>query len=166
MNTNGVKQTASVKVTGAKLDESPLKNIDKEITDLKSDYKNAWIKNLERLNVCSQKGLAQQFDSTVGGGTVLAPYGGKYQLTPIEGMVAKLPVESGDTTTGTIMTYGYNPIYQNGVLTMELFMQYLNLSHVLLLLAVIIKKYGLLSRNTSRNWGKMRKNGANPSLHF
>ena len=76
---------------------------------MKSDYKNAWIKNLERLNVCSQKGLAQQFDSTVGGGTVLAPYGGKYQLTPIEGMVAKLPVESGDTTTGTIMTYGYNP---------------------------------------------------------
>ena len=60
--------------------------------------------------MCSQKGLVECFDSTIGAGTVMMPYGGKYQLTPAEGMVAKLPVETGKTTTGTIMTYGFNPV--------------------------------------------------------
>ena len=68
------------------------------------------MKNLERLNVCSQKGLVECFDSTIGAGTVIMPFGGKYQLTPADGMVAKLPVETGKTTTGTIMTYGFNPV--------------------------------------------------------
>ncbi len=69
----------------------------------------AWIENLQRLEHCCQKGLAERFDSTVGAGTVLMPFGGKYQLTPEEGMAAKLPVLDGDTATCTIMTYGFNP---------------------------------------------------------
>ena len=76
----------------------------------KEDIKGAWLNNLERLNVCSQKGLVERFDSTIGAGTVLLPFGGKYQLTPAEGMVAKIPVIEGDTSTGTSMTFGYNPV--------------------------------------------------------
>lgn len=61
------------------------------------------------LNVCSQKGLSERFDSTIGAGTVLMPFGGKHQLTPAQAMAAKLPVLRGDTTTCSIMAYGYNP---------------------------------------------------------
>ncbi|HBS57710.1 MAG TPA: hypothetical protein DEA44_00415, partial [Firmicutes bacterium] len=69
----------------------------------------AWVENLRGLNVCSQKGLVERFDSTIGAGTVLLPFGGKYQATPAEGMAAKLPVLTGETHTGTVMTYGYDP---------------------------------------------------------
>ncbi|MDW8799531.1 phosphoribosylformylglycinamidine synthase [Clostridium sp. A1-XYC3] len=73
------------------------------------NLKEKWLNTLSQLNICSQKGLVERFDSTIGAGTVLMPFGGKYQLTPAEGMVAKLPVLNGETKTGTIMTYGYNP---------------------------------------------------------
>ncbi len=109
LNTNGVKQYTSVFVSGADEKESPLEKLDDSLESLRDDLESAWIKNLERLNVCSQKGLVERFDSTIGGGTVLMPFGGKYQLTPQEGMAAKLPVENGDTTTGTVMTFGFNP---------------------------------------------------------
>lgn len=109
LNTNGVKQCMAVEVKGADLADSPLSNVAPELEALRSQPKEAWVKNLERLNVCSQKGLVEYFDSTIGGGTVLMPFGGKHQLTPSEGMAAKLPVESGMTTTGTLMTFGYNP---------------------------------------------------------
>ncbi len=61
------------------------------------------------LNVASQKGLGEMFDSTIGAGTVTMPYGGEYALTPQDGMAAKIPVIHGDTKTCSIMTYGYNP---------------------------------------------------------
>ncbi len=109
INTNGVKQSMPVEVSGADLKNSPLTTIASELETLRFNQKEAWIKNLERLNVCNQKGLVERFDSTIGGGTVQMPFGGKHQLTPAEGMAAKLPVESGQTTTGTVMTYGYNP---------------------------------------------------------
>ena len=64
---------------------------------------------MQKLENCCQKGLAERFDSTNGAATVLMPFGGKYQLSPAEGMAAKLPVLEGDTTTCTLMTYGYNP---------------------------------------------------------
>ncbi len=60
------------------------------------------------LNVCSQKGLGERFDSTIGAATVLMPYGGKYQLTPTMAMAAKLPVD-GETTTCSGMAWGFNP---------------------------------------------------------
>lgn len=109
LNTNGINQTVSVKVNGAELLENTIQKISPEIEAHRNESREAWIKNVEALNVCSQKGLAERFDSTIGSGTVQMPFGGKFQLTPAEGMAAKLPVESGITTTGTIMTFGFNP---------------------------------------------------------
>lgn len=77
-----------------------------------STYKNdaeSWSAMVSNLNVCSQKGLVEKFDSTIGAGTVLMPFGGKYQLTPTQGMVAKIPVLQGETTTCSVMGWGYNP---------------------------------------------------------
>ncbi len=109
LDTNGVQQTAAVIVNSPKEAGNPLETISDEVLSKLSDLKEAWLANLERLNVCSQKGLNERFDSTIGAGTVLMPFGGKYQLTPVEAMVAKLPVLNGDTTIGTAMSYGYNP---------------------------------------------------------
>ena len=74
------------------------------------DLLHAWMNNLQRLNVCSQKGLVERFDSTIGAGSVLLPFGGKYQRTPAECMAATLPVLEGETSTTTLMAYGYNPL--------------------------------------------------------
>ena len=109
LNTNGASQSTTVRVNGADLSENMIEKLSPEIEACRKDPKTAWIQNLQRLNVCSQKGLVERFDSTIGGGTVQMPFGGKYQLTPTEGMAAKLPVLSGRTTTGTVMTFGYNP---------------------------------------------------------
>ena len=62
------------------------------------------------LNVCNQKGLVERFDASIGAATVLMPLGGKHQLSPAEGMAAKIPVLDGDTNTGTLMSFGYNPL--------------------------------------------------------
>lgn len=109
LDTNGVQQTASVIVNSIEDTGNPLTEIPDEVGSKLPDLKEAWLANLERLNVCSQKGLSERFDSTIGAGTVLMPFGGKHQLTPVEAMVAKLPVLEGDTTTGTAMSFGYNP---------------------------------------------------------
>jgi len=79
--------------------------IDEDVSLLKE----AWLVNLADLNVCSQKGLVERFDGSIGRASVLMPLGGKYQTTPAEGMVAKIPLLSGETNTATMMTYGYNP---------------------------------------------------------
>jgi len=68
-----------------------------------------WMEILGDLNVCSLQGLSERFDSTIGSGSVLLPFGGKYQLTPIEAMVSKIPVYEGDTTTVSLMSEGYLP---------------------------------------------------------
>lgn len=107
LNTNGVKQNVAVKVKAPNFNNN-LNFITKGVEEAK-DLKNAWLSNLADLNVCSQKGLVERFDSTIGSGTVLMPFGGKYQLTPADGMVAKLPVLGKNTTTATAMTFGYNP---------------------------------------------------------
>jgi phosphoribosylformylglycinamidine synthase len=110
LDTNGVEQTTQVSVAAPDPDTNYFAQNDPEIAfRMKEGLKAAWQANLARLNVCSQKGLGERFDSTIGAGTVLMPFGGKYQLTPIESMAAKLPVLSGETTTGTVMAYGYNP---------------------------------------------------------
>ena len=75
----------------------------------KGDVKDAWLKLLNDLNVCSQKGLVEMFDASIGAGSVLMPYGGKYQLTETQAMVAKLPVLKGKTDTVTMMSYGFDP---------------------------------------------------------
>ena len=63
----------------------------------------------EDLNVCSKRGLSERFDSTIGAGTVLMPFGGKYQLTPIQAMVQKISLETGNTDDCSLMAFGYNP---------------------------------------------------------
>ena len=93
-DTNGVKRHIKVFV----------KNIEE---NHKISQKNSWLENLKNLNVCSQKGLVERFDSTIGASTVLMPFGGKNQLTPTEGMVAKIPVEN-ETKTATAMTFGFD----------------------------------------------------------
>ena len=74
-----------------------------------SDCEESWTNLMSNLNVCSQKGLVERFDSTIGAGTVLMPYAGKYQLTPTQAMAAKIPVLTGETKTCSIMGWGFNP---------------------------------------------------------
>ncbi len=104
LNTNGDVKKTKVAV------EKPIyanSYFNKKHSD--ADIEKAWIETISGLNVCSQKGLVERFDSTIGSNTVLMPFGGKYQLTPEEGMCARIPTLKGYTKTGTIMTFGYNP---------------------------------------------------------
>ncbi len=73
------------------------------------DSADRWEAMISNLNICSQKGLVERFDSTIGAGTVLMPYGGKYQNTPTQAMAAKIPVLKGETKTASVMAWGYNP---------------------------------------------------------
>ncbi len=105
LNSNGAKQRIDIEIAAPE-EESYFDKYSNVIVD---DLTEKWVDNLQNLNRCSQKGLVERFDSTIGANTVLMPYGGKTQLTPAEGMAAKLPLMEGDTTTGTLMSYGYNP---------------------------------------------------------
>lgn len=100
LNTNGAKQYTDLLV------QEPGKPQPFKTT---GDIAGRTQKMMGDLNVASQKGLAEMFDATIGAGTVTMPFGGKYALTPQDGMCAKIPVEHGDTKTCSIMTYGYNP---------------------------------------------------------
>ncbi|RKD29040.1 phosphoribosylformylglycinamidine synthase [Thermohalobacter berrensis] len=106
LDTNGVKKKTKVLVKEPDKSKNYFEN---EKSKIGQDIKKAWIDNLKDLNVAGQRGLVERFDSTVGAGTVIMPFGGKYGLTPAEGMVAKLPILSGETNTCTIMTYGFDP---------------------------------------------------------
>ncbi len=77
--------------------------------DNDDDSAERWEAMISDLNICSQKGLVERFDSTIGAGTVLMPYGGKYQNTPTQAMAAKIPVLNGDTTTASVMAWGFDP---------------------------------------------------------
>ncbi len=103
LNTNGAVKNADAKVL-APAEESYFDK--KQSTD---DIKTEWFNLMADLNVASQKGLCERFDSSIGAGTILMPFGGKYQLTPNICMAAKIPVLSGETNTGTLMSYGYDP---------------------------------------------------------
>ncbi len=109
LDTGGVKDQAKVKINPIDYAISPFNKLPSLVEKNYGDLKAAWLANLEDLNVCSQKPLMDLFDSTAGGGTVIAPYGGREKVTPAEGMVAKIPLLKGETTTGSIMTFGYNP---------------------------------------------------------
>ena len=103
LNTNGDVKNANAKITKPVDAENYFAS--KEV----SDIEKTWKETITDLNCCSQRGLVERFDSTIGAGTVIMPFGGKYQLTPAEGMVARIPTLEGYTDAGTIMTYGYNP---------------------------------------------------------
>ena len=104
LDTNGAHQEASAVVTVPSVEGNPFKK-----SVAADDPKAAWEAVLGDLNVCSQKGLVEMFDSSIGAGSVLMPYGGTYQLTETQAMVAKLPVLQGTTDTVTMMSYGFDP---------------------------------------------------------
>ena len=107
LNTNGVTQHAKAEI--AAVDDKL--NYTKQVPECLAGLDNAQAlkANLSRLEVCSQKGLVERFDSSIGAATVLMPYAGKYQLTPEEAMVAKIPLLEGETDTATVMAYGFIP---------------------------------------------------------
>ncbi len=104
LDTNGAHQETSVAV------DIP-DRADKVLTDQVEvgDVRAKWLETLADLNVCSQKGLVEMFDGSIGAGSVFMPHGGKYQMTETQAMVAKLPVAKGDCDTVTMMSYGFDP---------------------------------------------------------
>ena len=103
LDTNGAHQETSVLVDIPDESDNYLKG------EKVSDVKAKWLDTLSDLNECSQKGLVERFDASIGAGSVYMPYGGKYQLTETQSMVAKLPVLKGKCDTVTMMSYGFDP---------------------------------------------------------
>lgn len=106
LDTNGVAQEADILVKSIDVKECPF---ERSSIFEDRDIKASLHAMLSDINVCSQKGLVEMFDSSIGASTVLMPYGGKYQLSPIQTMVSKLPFVSEDNDTVTMMSYGYDP---------------------------------------------------------
>ena len=112
LDTNGAHQETDVIVHIPSDSNKAIDHIaiEKVAGDLQNeDIKAAWLDTLADLNVCSQKGLVEMFDSSIGAGSVYMPYGGKHQLTEAQTMIAKLPVMKGKTDTVTMMSYGFDP---------------------------------------------------------
>ena len=112
LDTNGAHQETKVSVDAPSDSDKffgklELPNVEKALEN--GDVKAAWLETLKDLNVCSQKGLVEMFDGSIGAGSVFMPYGGKYQLTETQSMVAKLPVLNGKCDTVTMMAYGFDP---------------------------------------------------------
>ena len=112
LDTNGAHQETDVKVDMPKKEDNffekyALPEVEKSLEA--KDVKSAWLSTLHDLNGCSQKGLVEMFDSSIGAGSVLMPYGGKYQMTETQTMIAKLPVLHGKSDTVTMMSYGFDP---------------------------------------------------------
>ncbi|MCR5651619.1 MAG: phosphoribosylformylglycinamidine synthase [Lachnospiraceae bacterium] len=104
LDTNGAHQETDIEV----LSPSEKDAYFREMISVK-DFEKKWIGTVSDLNECSQKGLVEMFDSSIGAGTVLMPYGGKYQSTPAQVMAAKLPLIEGSADTVTLMSYGFDP---------------------------------------------------------
>ncbi|NLL73214.1 MAG: phosphoribosylformylglycinamidine synthase [Clostridiales bacterium] len=108
LDTNGAHQEAAAYVSIPSKEDNYFDKgalaLDKE-----TSLKDKWLKVLADLNICSKKGLAEMFDSSIGAGSVTMPYGGKYQQSPIQTMIAKIPVLDGETKTVSMMSYGFDP---------------------------------------------------------
>lgn len=103
LDTNGAHQETTVAVDIPNRKDSIL------VREEVGDVKEKWMTTLKDLNVCSQKGLVEMFDGSIGAASVFMPHGGKYQMTETQAMVAKLPVLTGDCDTVTMMSYGFDP---------------------------------------------------------
>lgn len=111
LETNGAPQFIDVAVESPIEINSARRTADQDpINDEQFDFIKMMTETLKDLNVASQRGMVEMFDSTIGAGTVAMPYGGKNALSPMDGMVAKIPMIHGDTTTCSMMTFGYNPV--------------------------------------------------------
>ena len=110
LNTNGAHQEHKLTVPVPMKEGSLFRKTGEAENALEGEkVSEHWLRVLSDLNVCSQKGLVERFDSTVGAGSVLMPYGGKYQLTETQAMAAKVPVLEGKTDAVTLMSYGFDP---------------------------------------------------------
>lgn len=107
LNTNGVTQTAFAKILSPNPQADYRTTVPSGLSVI--SVEEAFVQNLGRLKVAGQKGLVERFDASIGAGTVNMPFAGKYQLSPEEGMVAKIPVLNGETDTATAMAYGFIP---------------------------------------------------------
>lgn len=103
LDTNGAHQETTVAVEIPNRADTILSRAEVD------DVQDKWLQTLRDLNVCSQKGLVEMFDGSIGAGSVLMPHGGKYQMTETQSMVAKLPVLTGECDTVTMMSYGFDP---------------------------------------------------------
>ena len=112
LDTNGAHQETTVLVKAPKVEEDYFNKIAvdkvKDAVEV-GDFKQAWLETLKDLNTCSQKGLVEMFDSSIGAGSVVMPYGGVKQLSETQAMIAKLPLLKGKTDTVTMMSYGFDP---------------------------------------------------------
>ena len=104
LNSNGASKHTDASIP---LQNNPFEQEDNHFFD--TDIKEKWLKKISELNICSQKGLGERFDGSIGAGSVLMPFGGKHQLTPAQAMVAKFPVLNRETSTCSLMGFGYNP---------------------------------------------------------
>lgn len=102
LNTNGAKSNINIEI-----EKTGKLNLERKVDG--ENFKERFINNLKDLNVCSQRGLMETFDSSIGSTTVLMPYGGKYQLTPSDVSVQKVSVENAETDVASMVGYGYNP---------------------------------------------------------
>ena len=107
LNTNGVTQVAKAYITAPKAEDCYRETCPAALADL--PFEEAVGENMARLEVCSQIGLSERFDASIGAATVIMPFGGKTQLTPQEAMAAKIPLEHGETDDATAMSYGFIP---------------------------------------------------------
>ncbi|MFW5886034.1 MAG: phosphoribosylformylglycinamidine synthase, partial [Halanaerobium sp.] len=108
LDTNGATQKTRVKVTEPAAEDNYFKKAALKRLKQGAGLKEKWLENLADINVASQKGLVEKFDSTIGAGSVTLPFGGKYQLTPTQTMTAKIPLVKGETNTGSMMSHGYD----------------------------------------------------------
>lgn len=104
LNSNGAEKDTRVRVENPE----PIELLTEDASLKGLSWRDAWLSNVSRLECASQKGLSERFDSTIGAGTVLMPYGGKTQLSPSDGMAAKVPLLKGETSTATYMAWGYD----------------------------------------------------------
>ena len=144
LDTNGAHQETTVSVDIPNREDSILVSPDVD------DVKTKWLETLKDLNVCSQKGLVEMFDGSIGAGSVFMPHGGKYQMTETQAMVAKLPVLTGKCDTVTMMSYGFDPYLSSwSPYPWMLFMQSWNLLQKLWQMVAITVRFVLHSKNIS-----------------
>jgi phosphoribosylformylglycinamidine synthase len=109
LDSNGAGRRTAVAVVAPAPNDDFFKKLPAGAIEKLLDLRSTWTAMLSSLNVCSQKGLVERFDSSIGAATVFSPFGGKYQATPADVMAAKIPLLRGETHSGTVMGFGFNP---------------------------------------------------------
>ncbi|MDR1003139.1 MAG: phosphoribosylformylglycinamidine synthase [Oscillospiraceae bacterium] len=159
LNTNGVKQLAKAKLVSPSKAEDYRHAVPASLAD--KPLSEAIAANMSRLEVCSQKGLSERFDSSIGAATVLMPFAGENQLTPEEAMVAKIPLKQGETDCATAMSYGgipgilkWSPYHGAAYAVVESLSKLLAVGADPLTARLTFQEYFERLRGKSKRWGK------------